>query len=196
MTAPDKAPLWYRLIPPSALALLAPGEQPVFTGTVGSVGGDDRIGLDPKGKRITGFTWDPFLSLATGFESDDGWMDRVVGGVAATGGINSVAAHWMAALQASKLFPRLLVTDRRVLLLDEGKSSMRPDPATGRNVIDNEITVLLAMPRTIITAVSHQPRPFAFGRAQVRFGDGSQVALMMGILSWRKVSQLRRALGC
>lgn len=178
--------LW--LLPADAREQLAPGEQPLAWERLLTTVADDRIGKNPRGRIVTGFSFDP---VAGGIRSDDGFVERMIGGASATGAADSVAAGWARAVE-STTSQHVLVTDRRLLLAEEVDH-----PAGGRDGKGHKrrtITVHAGIPRAAVAEVRHRPRPLLAGRLQVVFTDGSTVALTTGVVSWRPARRVVRAI--
>lgn len=99
-------------------------------------------------------------------------LKRMLGGVSATGHIGSwvyqlkEASHSLIGKNRTQY---LLVTDKRLLLAS--RKLMKKDP---------DWVIALEIPRSALTHVAGEGRPFARGRVALTFTDGSMIALDLG----------------
>lgn len=180
-------------LPPSFHGLLAPDEKPLAWETV-ALWGENRIGRSGPPKTIRTVDLNPISAVATGpVDVDPGLFERWLGGIALTGHIGSVADGLGRVLHRAGQ-PRLAVTTKRLMLVQEGSLELSTSPETGRPVADQPTTELWSATRDHVRSATRRSRPFMAGRLVVEFVDGSTIALMCGIFSPRAAHRLRDAL--
>ncbi len=150
-------------------------------------------------RRVAGGTLGAGLGLATGLGPMIGGnaLDAAaegIGGVSASGGAGSWAARADAAVRRAG-HARMLVTDRRLLLLDQTGSGMRDNPAEpGRRRVATDFAVLLDVPRASLASARPASKALQRGRLELLFSDGSTIAVMTGVLSTSPARRILSAL--
>ncbi len=139
---------------------------------------DDRSGMRKAGDAAIGTA----AFLVTGPEPPS--LGKMLGGVSAAGHLGSWAHQVAAAQRRAGGLPYLVVTDKRLLLVSDDKSS---DKAQG-------FAAFLDIPRDAVLNASRDGRPFARGRVVIAFTDGSMIALKLGSVLTGQADRLVNAL--
>lgn len=181
-------------LPSSVRVGLERGEEPLAWQAVDLAPGESRLGRAEPPKAIQGVDLNPVSAVSGGpIDVDPGLFDRLLGGITLTGRVGSAADTLARALHHARN-SRLAVTNRRVIVFDEGQTTFGTDPATGAKTWDAETEELWSISRSAVRSVNRRPRPLMAGRLVIEFEDSSTVALMCGMMSPRPANRLRDAL--
>lgn len=149
--------------------LLAPGERMLVLSDFSVAAGKWELEQPPDERSATRKAVETTAGIILAPElANSPSLSRLLGGVAVSGDLGS----WARRVIDVRGAPRLLVTDRRLLLT---KSS-----GSGKNV---RFEVAFEIPRDAVQNVSREGRPLARGRVVIIFRDGSFIALKVG--TWR-----------
>ncbi|MDQ2750266.1 MAG: hypothetical protein M3Y44_12195 [Actinomycetota bacterium] len=195
---------------PRLLAMLGPGERLLATASVGpAMSGVERIIESPPPPPPPA----PPHAPASGAErvvlgaafvaaaaiAPTGWSGgelplRLLGGTRVLGTPTSAGVSLFRTLVGGTAL-KLVLTDRRLLVVEGGKSSWIEDPnRPGKRKLAGEYRALADFPRGSLVAARRKGRLGARGRVELYFDDGSMVALMTGILLTAPARRILRTL--
>lgn len=193
---------------PGLLALLEPGEAvvAVLPQVDRALTGVERISEPPPPAEPEGRPLGPLGSVAgaavvvgaaalapTGWGGGDLPL-RLLGGTSVAGDRGSLAVRLFDALGAVRAARRAVVTDRRLLFVEERSATWAKDDS-GTRVRSAHYLLTAAVPLSALVSARRRGRPGARGRVELHFRDGSMLALMTGVLSTRPARRLLAALG-
>lgn len=148
--------------------VLLPGEQPLFCGVVAYFPGEEELGVPAEGNDLL----DVVMGAVS--EKDQRRADRLLTGRTLIGWPGCEAQQLSAVLMRPGTV-ELLLTDQRLVLLD------------------TDWTVRWSYPRDRVRSIVHRWRLGQAGRVGVQLGDGSALALVLGVFSGARARRLLRA---
>lgn len=192
---------------PQLLTMLGPGERLLATASVGpAMSGVERIIESPPPpppphqpasgaeRVVLGAAFVAAAAIAPTGRSGGDLPTRLLGGTRVLGAPTSAGVSLFRTLVGGSA-PKLVLTDRRLLVVAGGKSSWIDDPdRPGKRKLVGEYRPLADVPRGSLVAARRKGRLGARGRIELYFGDGSMVAVMTGILLTGPARRILRTL--